>query len=168
MSDVWTIKRLLEWTTQFLAKKGVEKAGLDADLLLAHALGCSRTQLRIRFEEEAPEEARQRYRDLVRQRSEGCPVAYLVGRKEFYLLDFILSNPPYIPHDELAGLQREVRDFEPRLALDGGADGLAVFTRLVEQARPFLAPGGHLLVEIGSTQEKEARAVLEKFAEYEL
>src|SRR5262249_31803895 len=97
MSEVWTIKRLLEWTTQFLSKKGVERAGVDADLLLAHALGWSRTDLRIRFDDEAPEEARQRYRDLVKQRAEGCPVAYLVGRKEFYLLDFEVSPAVLIP-----------------------------------------------------------------------
>ena len=60
----------------------------------------SRTELRIRFAEEASEEGRQRYRELVKQRAEGCPVAYLVGRKEFYLLDFEVSPAVLIPRDD--------------------------------------------------------------------
>src|SRR4051794_33415988 len=100
MAEVWTIKRLLDWTTQFLDKKGVPKAWLDADLLLAHALGWKRIDLRTRYDEEAPEEGRQKYRDLVKQRAEGCPVAYLIGRKEFYLLDFEVTPAVLIPRDD--------------------------------------------------------------------
>ena len=79
----------------------------------------SRTELRIRFAEEAPEEARQRYRELVKQRAEGCPVAYLVGRKEFYLLDFEVSPAVLIPRDEEARLQ-ELREALARRYDDEG------------------------------------------------
>ncbi len=61
--------------------------------------------------------------------------------------DVIVSNPPYVPSGELAGLQREVRR-EPRLALDGGPDGLALLRRIVEAAPRWLAPGGLLLLEM--------------------
>jgi release factor glutamine methyltransferase len=264
----WTVGRLLDWTTKFLEQKGSESPRLDAEVLLAHALGCKRIDLYTRHTEEASEQGRQRFRELVRQRIEGCPVAYLVGRKEFFSLeftvnravliprpdsecvvdeclrlakamaaaaildvgagsgclavavakhhktaqvtavdissealnvasanaakhgvaerirflegdllaplangerfDFILSNPPYIPHEDIAKLPPGVRDYEPHIALDGGADGFAVFDRLIAEAPERLKPGGFLLIEIGSPQEKPARARLERHEGYEL
>jgi release factor glutamine methyltransferase len=61
--------------------------------------------------------------------------------------DVVTANAPYVPTGELAGLARELRR-EPRLALDGGPDGLAVLRRLVRDAPPFLRPGGALLLEM--------------------
>src|SRR5262245_28546962 len=84
----WTIGRLLEWTIGYLRRKGVEKPPLDAQVLLAHALGCRRIELYTRYEEPAPDAARAQFKALVQRRVEGCPVAYLVGRKEFYSLTF--------------------------------------------------------------------------------
>ena len=66
--------------------------------------------------------------------------------------DVVVSNPPYLPTGELAGLQREVQR-EPRLALDGGPDGLAVLRRLVAEAPRWLAPGGALLLEMHESHE---------------
>lgn len=77
-----------------------------------------------------------------------------VGRERF---DVIASNPPYIPRQELDGLQREVR-FEPRLALDGGEDGLDFYRRIAEGAGAHLNPGGSIYLEVGVG---EAEAVLE-------
>ena len=71
--------------------------------------------------------------------------------------DVITANPPYIPSGELEGLQREVR-FEPRIALDGGADGLDFYRRIADGASDHLAPGGALFLEVGVG---EAPAVLE-------
>ena len=71
--------------------------------------------------------------------------------------DVITANPPYIPSGELEGLQREVR-FEPRIALDGGADGLDFYRRIVGGASGHLAPGGAFFLEVGAG---EAPAVLE-------
>lgn len=68
-----------------------------------------------------------------------------VGRDRF---DLIASNPPYIPHGDLAGLQREVRR-EPALALDGGSDGLDVYRRIAAEAGAHLNPGGYLYLEVG-------------------
>ncbi len=67
-------------------------------------------------------------------------------------IDVILSNPPYIADRDIAALQPEVRDFEPRLALAGGSDGMEVHRRLLEQAPVYLKPGGVLLMEVGLGQ----------------
>lgn len=73
--------------------------------------------------------------------------------------DVILSNPPYIRTGDLAHLQPEVRR-EPRMALDGGADGLAFYRRIVRGLAPHLAPGGALLVECGDGQAEAVREML--------
>lgn len=69
--------------------------------------------------------------------------------------DLIASNPPYIPSRDVAGLAREVRDHDPRMALDGGADGLAAYRRLARIAALRLAPGGAALFEVGIGQAAE-------------
>ena len=61
----------------------------------------------------------------------------------------IVSNPPYIPSAEIETLQREVKDYEPRLALDGGADGLDFYRRIAEDASKFIAKGGVVIMEVG-------------------
>lgn len=71
--------------------------------------------------------------------------------------DLILSNPPYIPTAEFPELQPEVRDFEPRKALDGGPEGLEVIDRILDEAPAFLKPKGHLLLEIGEGQGEKLR-----------
>ncbi len=73
--------------------------------------------------------------------------------------DLILSNPPYIPTGELDGLQPEVRDSEPRMALDGGQDGLAPYRRLAPSALRCLAPGGSLVVEVGQGQAADVARI---------
>src|SRR5579863_2855887 len=82
--DHWTVGRLLTWTTDFLKRRGSESPRLDAEVLLAKVLGWERVQLYTHYEDEVGEHPRGAFRDLVRRRSEGMPVAYLVGRKEFY------------------------------------------------------------------------------------
>jgi release factor glutamine methyltransferase len=258
-TELWPIRRLLHWTQQFLRDKGIESARLEAEILLGHALGCKRIDLYVCSEELTTEEQRATFKALIKKRVEGCPVAYLVGRREFYQLAFdvtpavliprpesehlvmeclrlikgkesprildvgtgsgcialsvahqhktadvtgvdislealevarrnaarhglqrvrflagdlfdpvqgekfdaIVSNPPYIAAGEFAGLAKEVREFEPKLALDGGPDGLTVYRRLIPEAASHLAAGGHLLLEIGATQEKAVRELIE-------
>jgi release factor glutamine methyltransferase len=266
--QTWTIGALLDWTSRHLARNGSEFPRLDAEVLLAHSLECRRIDLYTRYEETASPEARSRFRELVRQRLKGAPVAYLVGRKEFFSLpfevtpavliprpesefvvleclalakslaepriidigsgsgnlavtvahqhpgaqvtavdvspealavaarnaarhgvvdrirflkgdlfdpipsgerfDFILSNPPYIPHEDFDRLPSGVRDYEPRLALDGGPGGFAVFDRLVARAGDYLVTGGYLILEIGSPQHDPARQRLVALAQYDL
>jgi release factor glutamine methyltransferase len=267
--QTWTLGALLDWTAKHLAQKGAEFPRLDAEVLLAHVVGCKRIDLYgLRFAEEATPDVRQKYKELIRRRVEGCPVAYLVGKKEFHGLEFevgsavliprpdsehviveclalakgmaapliidigvgsgnlavtlaknlpaaqltatdqsadalhvakanaakhgvldrirffhgdlfepipasetfdiVVSNPPYIALEAIPNLAPGVRDFEPRLALDGGPGGFVVFERLVSQAAEHLRKGGHLIVEIGAPQEKQARQFIVANPAYEL
>jgi release factor glutamine methyltransferase len=267
---VWTIKALLDWTTDFLAKKGPDPkaARLEAQILLAHVLGCKKIDLMVRYDEQPAEADRTAYRELIKRRVDAWPVAYLVGFREFHLLpfevtpavliprpetetlvaeadrllkpltaptildlgtgsgciavslahgkkdarvtavdispdaldvakrnaekhavddrvtflpgdlfgpvpagtafDLVVSNPPYVTPAELATLAPDVRDHEPRLALDGGPDGLAFYRRIAAEAGPFLKPGGWLLVEIGATQDEAVRGIFAERPELEL
>ena len=88
-----------------------------------------------------------------------CFGAFDPARARFQL---IVSNPPYIAADALAGLQREVREHEPRLALTPGGDGLGVIRRLVMDAPRFLLPGGHLLLEIGFDQHEAVARLIDR------
>lgn len=74
--------------------------------------------------------------------------------------DLVVSNPPYVVREVIAGLQPEVRGFDPALALDGGADGLEAYRRIAERAGAFLSPGGLLLLEIGHDQGEAVPALL--------
>jgi release factor glutamine methyltransferase len=75
--------------------------------------------------------------------------------------DLIISNPPYIPSAEIAALQPEVRDFDPRLALDGGADGLEFYRLIAKTAVTFLKPNGKIMVEFGDEQAGSVRKIFE-------
>lgn len=267
MPTVWTIKALLTWTTDFLTSKGVEAAKREAELLLAHVLQTTRTDLFMRYDEQPADAERTKFRELITRRVAGWPVAYLVGSRGFYLLDFevdpavlvprpdtetlvlealnrlkpltapavldigtgsgciaislahqkkdahvtatdvspdalavakrnaakhgvaermtfrqgdlfgalpagatfdmVVSNPPYIAQGEFASLAPDVRDHEPRIALDGGPDGLAFYRRITAGVGPLLKPGGSLLLEIGWTQEDVVRALVAERPELE-
>lgn len=267
--QVWTLGALLDWTAKHLAEKQIDTARLDAEVLLAHVVGCKRIDLYgMRHSEVADADTKQKFRDLIRKRLEGCPVAYLVGRKEFYGLELkvspavliprpdsehvvmecvkfaksldkprildigvgsgnlaiaiakhlpnaivtaidksgdalkiaqenaakhgvaerirflegdlfaplekgeqfecIVSNPPYIADVDIPKLPIGVRQYEPLTALQGGPDGFVIFDRLIAEARTRLVSGGHLIVEIGSPQEKPARDKLADLREFEL
>ena len=87
---------------------------------------------------------------------EGNLLAPFAGMK----LDILVSNPPYIPAEDIAGLQREVRDFEPRLALDGGADGLLPYGIMMEQIAMLAAPPRLIGFELGMGQAEEVAELL--------
>ena len=76
--------------------------------------------------------------------------------------DLILSNPPYIASGDIASLMPEVRDYDPRPALDGGSDGLDFYRRIAADALPLMAPGGRLIVELGVGQEAAVSALFTK------
>ena len=77
------------------------------------------------------------------------------------LFDLIVSNPPYLADSDFAGLQREVRDFEPLTALAAGPDGLDIIRRLLVESVEFLKTGGHLLFEIGYNQSPAVRQLID-------
>jgi len=252
---LWTSLDLIRWTTDYFEEHGISTPRLDAELLLAHALGVDRMALYTGFEKPVQGEERGRFRELVRERAERrVPVAYLTGRREFWSREFqvnphvliprpdtetlvraaaglepdriaeigvgsgavsaalalerpeatlvvtdcsraalevaasnfealgladrmellecdgtdglegcfdvVVSNPPYIPTAELDLLGPEVHH-EPRLALDGGEDGLDLVRQLARSVPDFLVPGGSLLIEIGIGQFERVRALMQ-------
>jgi release factor glutamine methyltransferase len=74
--------------------------------------------------------------------------------------DLVVSNPPYIRSSDIAGLAAEVRDHDPRPALDGGADGLAAYRALIPQAEALMRPGGALVVEAGRGQSSDIESLM--------
>ena len=98
--ETWTVGRLLQWTADFLKARGAESPRLDAEVLLAEALNCKRIELYTAFSEIVEDEPRGVFRELVKRRSQGTPVAYLVGRREFYSLDFQVTPDVLIPRPE--------------------------------------------------------------------
>jgi release factor glutamine methyltransferase len=263
-SEPWTIGRLLQWTAGYLSQRGAETPRLDAEVLLAAARNCRRIDLYTSFAEEPAADVVARFRETVKRRALGTPVAYLVGRREFYALEFevtpdvliprpetehllvraldllaaaprpaaemclvdvgtgsgavaicavlhsqlgecwgldisppalavarknaarhavgdrvhwlesdllaelpagprvdlIVSNPPYISTAEYAALPIDVREHEPRIALEAGPTGAEVIARLIPQAAERLAPGGTLLLEISPQLHDAVRQLL--------
>ena len=258
MNERWTVLRLLQWTAGYFRERGIEGGRLDAELLLAETLGLDRVGLYLNYDRPLNPEELGAYRERVARRGRREPLAYILGRTEFWSLplsvtpavliprpdtevlveeavarvadaatildvgtgsgaialalaselpaatvtgvdlspdalavaaenarlndlssrtfwrrgdladlaggpyDLVVSNPPYIPAAELAQLMPEVRDFEPRLALSGGEDGLDCYRHLARQAAELLRPGGWLLVEVGIGQQKSVRALWEQ------
>jgi release factor glutamine methyltransferase len=261
--QTWTIEAVLRWATDDFRSRGIEKPLLDAQVLLAHALSVTRTQLVIDGKKPLAPEELAKFREMVKRRRAHEPVAYVLGVREFYgrpfrvdarvlvprpdtealvdvalartadrsmsmraldlctgsgcvaitlarqrptarvhatdlsdgalavarenalrlgaynvsfsqgdlfaavpaalgSFDVITANPPYIPSGDVPGLSRDIRDHEPHLALDGGADGLDFVRRIVAVAPERLAPGGLLALEVGAG---EAPAAARAFAE---
>ena len=261
-SEPWSIKRVLAWATDDFKRRGNKSARLDAELLLGEALGLDRIKLIVEAERPLADDELGRYRDLIKRRRASEPIAYILGRREFFALpmlvdrrvliprpdteilvetalrgtrerhlygrmldlctgsgcvaiafakerptwrvtaidlspdaaavarenvqragvvhnacvlegdlfaalpnnaqfELITANPPYIPSAEIESLDADVRDFEPRMALDGGADGLHITRRLVGEAMRYLSPGGLLALEGGFDQAPAVAALLE-------
>jgi release factor glutamine methyltransferase len=261
-TPTWTVRSVVQWTTDDLKKRGVPTARLDAELIVSHALKIDRVRLIVAGDRELEGDELERIRALVVRRRSFEPIAYLVGKREFYGRDFkvdrrvlvprpdteilvqialerlrgralggrivdlctgsgcvattlkcelptltvdatdlspdaiavardnalrlgavwnvrfavgdlfaplglparrydlIVSNPPYIPSEEISTLMADVRDHEPRLALDGGADGLALVRKIIEEAPRWLRRGGALALEIGFDEAAATRALM--------
>ena len=98
--DVWTVRRILEWTIPHLKSHGSESPRLDAEILLAHARGCPRIQLYTNYDEPLTDAQRTTMRDLVKRRAAAEPVAYLVGHREFFSLEFQVTKDVLIPRPD--------------------------------------------------------------------
>jgi release factor glutamine methyltransferase len=131
--DVWTVGRLLTWTTEWLTGKGSEAPRLEAEVLLAHVRGCQRIALYTAFDTPVAEAERGRFRELVKRRGEGEPVAYLVGSREFFSLPFRVTPAVLVPRPETEGLVIRVLDLcrpqaGPRIVDVGTGSGAIAIT----------------------------------------
>lgn len=81
--------------------------------------------------------------------------------------DIIVSNPPYIPSAEIDNLQPEI-SYEPRIALDGGKDGLEIYRKIIHQAPRHLQQGGFLILEMGFNQAKEIKNIFQKYGNFKI
>ena len=106
----WTIGRLLQWTTQWFNDRQVEGGRLAAELLLARALGCRKIELYTRYENEPTDEQRTTFRELVRQAGEHTPIAYLLGTREFFSLEFTVNSAVLVPRPETEALAQRAID----------------------------------------------------------
>jgi len=131
--EAWTVGRLLTWTTQWLGGRGSESPRLDAEVLLAHVRGCSRILLYTAFDQVIGDGERARFRELVKRRGEGEPVAYLTGTKEFFSLPFAVSKAVLVPRPETEQLVVRTIDLlreaaSPRIADVGTGSGAIAVT----------------------------------------
>jgi release factor glutamine methyltransferase len=258
-----TISEILKQASATLRTADVPNDLLDAQTLLAHALGCDRTYLIVHFNQQLTEEQQANYETLIARRATGEPLQYITGHQEFFgfdflvtpavliprpeteliieetirlaqlhhweqpvivdagtgsgciavalarelagaqitatdisadalalarrnaerngvadriqfaltdwldalpnqpFADFIISNPPYVAAHEMPGLQREVREWEPALALTDQADGLNCYRRLLRDAPHRLRAGGYFICEMGYTQATALTALLD-------
>ena len=106
----WTVLRLLQWTTDFFRSNGSDSPRLDAEILLAHARSCSRVELYTAYASVPGDDERVAFREMVRRRGSGMPVAQIVGYREFYSLSFRVSEATLIPRPETEHLIVEAID----------------------------------------------------------
>ena len=128
----------------------ITAADLSADALEVAKMNAEQNGARIRF-------VQSDLFDAFRKKTEDGKIAPEAAER----FDLITCNPPYIRSGDMAGLQPEVRDNEPSMALDGGEDGLDFYRRLAAEAGQFLNPGGCVCFEIGFDQAADVTALLE-------
>ena len=139
-ADVWTVRRILEWTAGFLKQKGVESPRLEAELLLAHARQCQRIRLYTDMDNELTEAQRTQMRESVQRRAKREPLAYIIGSREFYGRSFEVGQGVLIPRPETETLvdvclERIPKD-EPRTIAEVGFGSGCVAITIARQ-RPL-------------------------------
>ena len=140
--DVWTVRRILLWTTDFLKQKQVESPRLEAELLLAHARKCQRIRLYTDFETPLTDDERTQMRSFVKRRAQREPLAYITGRKEFYGRDFAVGPGVLVPRPETETLidvclEQIGRDQPARICEVGFGSGCIAITLAIQ--RPELS-----------------------------
>lgn len=111
----WTVGKIMTWSTDFLKDRGmVDTPRLDAEILLAHALGCTRMQLYTAFDKPLSAKEREPFRDFLKRRAGGEPVAYIVGMKEFMSRTFAVTRDVLIPRPDTEVLVESVLAFAKR------------------------------------------------------
>jgi release factor glutamine methyltransferase len=160
----WTVLELLRWTKDHFAARGIESPRLDAECLLAHALGTDRLRLYLDFDKPVETAERARFRELVRRRAdERRPVAQLTGRKEFWSLAFEVTPDVLVPRPETEGLvawlldQLPDREAELRV-LDLGTGSGAIAVALATELPKARITATDLCVSALAVAERNARA----------
>jgi release factor glutamine methyltransferase len=137
--ETWTIIAVLNWTTRFFGEKQLASPRLDAEVLLSHVLHCDRVGLYVRFEQPLERGELDTFRELVRRRVAGEPVAYLTGTKEFWSLPLRVDPRVLIPRPEtelvVDVILELTRDAPPGLACDVGTGSGAIALAL-KRERP--------------------------------
>lgn len=108
MADTWTVLKLIQWTSDYFAKKGVDAPRLTAELLLAHVLGVSRVKLYMGFDQPMQKEELAKFRALIERRAAGEPTAYILGTREFYGRPFKVDARVLVPRPETERLVEQV------------------------------------------------------------
>jgi release factor glutamine methyltransferase len=111
VSDTWTVKRILEWTTGFFTRKNVDAPRLSAELLLAHVLSAPRIKLYTNYDRVLTEKDLAAYRGLVQRAVEQEPVAYLTGKAHFFNLEFEVTRDVLIPRPDTETIVENVLQF---------------------------------------------------------
>ncbi|MBF0491564.1 MAG: peptide chain release factor N(5)-glutamine methyltransferase [Deltaproteobacteria bacterium] len=107
-SLIWTPLKLIEWTSKYLSQKGIPSTRLEAELLLAHSLNLKRIQLYTQFDRPLSEKELADFKILLKRRADREPLAYILGKKEFYSMEFIVSKDVLIPRPETELLVEQV------------------------------------------------------------
>jgi release factor glutamine methyltransferase len=164
----WSIGRLLNWTSEYFKSKELDEPLLSSQLLLAKVLGCGKVDLYLRFDEIISQDDRNRFRGLVKRAAEGEPIAYLIGHKDFFSLEFIVNSNVLIPRPEtellVQWLIRKVRTAcagreKPLRILDIGTGSGCISTALAKNL-----PRPTQIVAIDKSKEalEAARVNIEK------
>ena len=123
MTEVWTIKRLLSWTTDYFRQKGIDSPRLDAEVLLGHVLKKERIYLYVHFDEPLEPAELATFREAVKRRAAREPVAYIIGQKEFMGLPFKVTHATLVPRPDTEILvQAAVDALRARAAHEGSAE----------------------------------------------
>lgn len=139
--DVWTVQRILQWTTDFLKQKQVESPRLESELLLAHARGCQRIRLYTDLLSPLTDDERIRMREFVKRRANREPLSYITGQREFYGRNFFVGKGVLIPRPETEtlidiGLERIPAQQSSRICEVGFGSGCISIT--LAKQRPLL------------------------------
>lgn len=129
MEENWTILRVLQWTTQYFGSKGIDQARANAEVLLAHVLGTERIQLYLNYDRPLGPEELARFREIVRRRAAFEPTQYILGKQEFWSLEFEVSPAVLIPRPEteiLVEKALEILNRDDALVLDVGTGSGAI------------------------------------------
>jgi release factor glutamine methyltransferase len=161
----WTVLELLKWTADYFKQKGIDSARLDAEILLAFALGTDRLRLYLDFEKPILADERARFRELVKRRAdERVPVAYLTGVREFWSLPLAVTPDVLVPRPETETLVEavlaELPDVEAELtAFDLGTGSGAIALALAKERPKLRVVAGDVSPAALAVAERNAQAL---------